>query len=105
MCEMSNLGNKKTMAENIRYYLEKTGKDRRQLADDLGFPYSTVANWMQGVAYPRIDRIEKMANYFNVTKADLVEERTGGKSLYEKIMSLSEQKRAAIENLIDQLSD
>lgn len=32
----SNLGNKKTMAQNIRYYMNLRNKTRTQLCDDLG---------------------------------------------------------------------
>lgn len=73
---MNNLGNKAIMAKNIQYYLDQNKKDRADLCNDLGFKYTTVSNWLQGVKYPRIDKIELMARYFGVTKADLVEEHT-----------------------------
>jgi repressor LexA len=72
---MNNLGNKETMAENIKYYLDLHNKDRGDLCRDLGFKYTTVSNWLQGTKYPRIDKIEMMARYFGITKADLVEKR------------------------------
>ena len=72
---MNNLGNKETMAENIQYYLDRQHKDRSDLCRDLGFKYTTVSNWLQGTKYPRIDKIEMMARYFGITKADLVEKR------------------------------
>lgn len=71
---MNGLGNKKVMAKNIQHYLELNGKDRNDLCRDLGFKYTTVANWLQGERYPRIDKIEMMARYFGVSKSDLVEE-------------------------------
>lgn len=73
---MSDLGNKNVMAENLKYYIEKTGKDRRAVAEDLGVPYSTLTEWLNGRKYPRIDRIEKMAKYFDVLKSDLIEKKT-----------------------------
>lgn len=73
---MSNIGNKETMAKNLKYYIEKSGKDRRELADIWGFPYSTVTEWINGRKYPRIDRIEIMADYFGILKSDLIEEKT-----------------------------
>ena len=71
---MNNLGNKEIMARNIQHYLDINGKDRNDLCRDLGFKYTTVSNWLQGVKYPRIDKIEIMARYFGVSKADLVED-------------------------------
>lgn len=72
---MSSLGNKAIMAENLKYYIEKSGKERKELAEIWGFPYSTVSEWMNGRKYPRIDRIEIMADYFGIQKSDLIEER------------------------------
>lgn len=48
-------------------------KDRRDICNDLGFKYTTFTDWYNGNSYPRIDKIEILANYFGVTKADLVE--------------------------------
>ena len=70
---MNNLGNKEIMAKNIQHYLDLKGIDRNEMCRDLGFKYTTVSNWLQGVKYPRIDKIEIMARYFGITKADLVE--------------------------------
>lgn len=72
---MSNIGNKETLSKNLRYFIEKSGKDRRELAETWGFPYSTVTDWINGNKYPRIDRIEVMANYFGIQKSELIEER------------------------------
>mgnify|MGYP000250745067 len=36
----------------------------------------TFSDWVNAKTYPRIDKIELMANYFGVTKADLVEDHS-----------------------------
>jgi transcriptional regulator with XRE-family HTH domain len=63
------------MSKNLKYYIERSGKDRRELAETWGFPYSTVTEWINGRKYPRIDRIEIMADYFGILKSDLIEEK------------------------------
>lgn len=73
---MSNLGNKEVFAKNLKHYIDESGKDRRELAEIWGFPYSTVTEWINAKKYPRIDRIEIMADYFGILKSDLIEERT-----------------------------
>ena len=73
---MSNIGNKEIMAKNLKYFIERSGKDRRELCKIWGFPYSTVTDWINGNKYPRIDRIEVMADYFGILKSDLIEEKT-----------------------------
>lgn len=70
----NNLGNKETMAKNIRKYMELEGYTRNDLCDLLRVPYSTLADWLHSRSYPRIDKIEKMAHLFGISKADLVEE-------------------------------
>lgn len=73
---MSNIGNKEIFSKNLKRYIEKSGKDRRELSEIWGFPYSTVTEWINGRKYPRIDRIEIMADYFGILKSDLIEEKT-----------------------------
>lgn len=69
------LGNKQIMARNITMYLAHLGKSRKQMCRELGFAYTTVCDWTKGRSYPRIDKIEAMAEYFHVGMADLVEPR------------------------------
>lgn len=72
---MSALGNKEIFARNLKFYIERSGKDRRELAEIWGFPYSTLSEWLNARKYPRIDRIEIMADYFGIQKSDLIEEK------------------------------
>jgi len=72
---MSAIGNKAIFSKNLKYYIDKCGKDRRELAEIWGFPYSTLSEWINGRKYPRIDRIEIMADYFGILKSDLIEEK------------------------------
>ncbi len=72
---MSNLGNKEVMAKNIQFYMDKYEKTRQDMCNALGVKYTTFTDWVKGKSYPRIDKIELMANYFGISKSDLVEER------------------------------
>lgn len=73
---MSDLGNKQIMARNIRYYMNKHSVSQTELCNTLGFKMPTFSDWVNAKTYPRIDKIELMANYFGISKADLVEEHT-----------------------------
>ncbi|EHI70585.1 LexA family transcriptional regulator [Streptococcus ictaluri] len=68
-----SLGNKKIMASNIRRHLDKKNINPKEFSKVMGFKYSTVLDWVNAKTYPRIDKIELMANYFGVEKSDLVE--------------------------------
>lgn len=68
------VGNKEVLSKNLKKYMNKSGKDRTTVAEDLGFPYSTLTDWINGKKYPRINNIEKLADYFEVSKSDLIED-------------------------------
>ena len=67
--------NKKIMARNIKRYMEQKGVTNQQLCEDLGFKYTTFLDWIKAVTYPRIGKIEAMADYFGILKSDLIEEK------------------------------
>lgn len=93
----NNLGNKETMARNITYYMSVKGVQSIDVCDALGIPPSTFSYWITAKTYPRIDKIEKMANYFGITKADLVEERKAKKTATIGDDQLTEKDRNLIE--------
>lgn len=70
----TQLGNKKIMAKNIQYYMDLYNKTRNDICQDLGIKYTTFTDWIKANTYPRIDKIELMANYFNIEKSNLIEE-------------------------------
>lgn len=89
---MSNLVNKKTMSNNLKRYLRINKVSRTQLSENLGISYSTISDWVNGKSYPRIDKIEMMANYFGINKSDLVEDKAN-------------QKEIDIANMVNDLMD
>ena len=66
--------NKKIMGRNILYYMERKGVKASDVCRDLGFKQNTFSDWCNAKTYPRIDAIEKMANYFGIQKLYLVED-------------------------------
>ncbi len=72
---MSDNRNKEIMARNIRRYMDMKGVTNQQLCDALDFKYTTFMDWIKGVTYPRIGKVEAMANYFGCEKSDLIEEK------------------------------
>lgn len=69
------LGNKQVMAKNISRLMKENNIDRKKLSNDLKVKYTTLSDWINAKTYPRIDKIELLADYFNVAKADLVEDK------------------------------
>ncbi len=68
--------NKNIFAQNLKHYMEINKKTRREVCADLGFSYYTFSDWVNGKKYPRMDKVEMLANYFGILKSDLIEEKT-----------------------------
>lgn len=75
MTNISDLGNKEIFAKNLKYYLKYFQTDRNKICNDLDIPASTFSDWLNAKKYPRIDKIELLANYFNIKKSDLIESK------------------------------
>lgn len=88
---MSDLGNKDIMAQNIRYYMSLYKVNQTEICNTLGIKMPTFSDWVNAKTYPRIDKIELMANYFGISKSDLVEKRD----------TLSKRDTKDIEKILD----
>ena len=73
---MSNIGNKEIFAKNLARYLDRSGKEQKEIAEIIGVAPSTFNEWMKAKKYPRMDKIEMLANFFGILKSDLIEEAT-----------------------------
>lgn len=67
---------KEVFAKNLRKYMESKGITQKELAEKIGVSAPTMNDWLQSKKYPRIDKIEKLANYFGILKSDLIEEKS-----------------------------
>ena len=91
-----SLGNKEVMAKNIRKQLERRGLNVKDFAARMDFKYSTVLDWVNAKTYPRIDKIELMANYFGIEKADLIEENNQLHTTSEETIDLSNLREKVV---------
>lgn len=91
-----SLGNKEVMAKNIRKQLESRGLNVKDFAARMDFKYSTVLDWVNAKTYPRIDKIELMANYFGIEKADLIEENNQLHTTSEETIDLSNLREKVV---------
>ncbi len=89
----NNLGNKQTLARNLKRLMEENGKSRTDICKALNIKYTTLTDWLNAKTYPRIDALQLLANYFRVSKADLVEERID----YEAAFYLTQEEQLIIE--------
>lgn len=66
--------NKQIFAKNFNYYLTINNKSQSDIVNDLGITASTVSDWANGKKYPRVDKMQMIADYFKILKSDLTEE-------------------------------
>lgn len=59
------------LSENLLKLMKRNDIDQKQLAEKLKVSQSSVSQWIRGNKYPRIDKIEAMAEVFNVYKSEL----------------------------------
>mgnify|MGYP003304684355 CR=1 FL=1 len=62
-------------AENLQKYMDENNVSRKDLSEALKISYYTVTSWVNGSKYPRMDKVEMIANYFGIQKSDLIEEK------------------------------
>ena len=97
MLSVNTAENKQIMARNIKRYMERKGVTNQQVCDALGFKYTTFRDWIKGITYPRIGKVEAMANYFGCEKSDLIEDKkkpTADDGLSEKRQALIDFARS-----------
>lgn len=71
--------NKKIFAKNLNYYMTTNNKTQSDLVTDLNLTASTVSDWANGKKYPRVDKMQLLADYFGILKSDLTEEHETSK--------------------------
>ena len=107
------MDNKNVFASNLKRYMEVKGKTRNDISEALGISYFTVSDWVNGKKYPRMDKVEMLANYFDIQKSDLIELKeennspeelvlTEGEKLWMELYNrLSDETREVFINMID----
>ena len=71
---MSDDLQKKIFAKNLLKYLALSGKSQKEVADKIEVSPQTFNTWCQGIALPRMGKIQLLADYFHINKSDLLDE-------------------------------
>ena len=64
---------RKKLSESLQELMKERNIDQKELAEAIGVTQPTVSNWIQQTKYPRIKRIQQLADYFNVPKSRITE--------------------------------
>ena len=82
------LGNREIFARNLKRYIDASGKSQIEVATAVRVSKGTLSDWLSCRSYPRMDKIQALADYFGIQKSDLVEDI----NLSKKIVSAEDQK-------------
>lgn len=74
---MKNNNPKEILSNNLNDLINKKRKTQADVVRDLEIPEATIRSWFNGEKYPRIDKIQILADYFNVPRSRITEEQTG----------------------------
>ncbi len=73
---MADEEQKKIFSRNLNNYLSLNNKTQKEVADAIGVSPQTFNTWCQGIALPRMGKVQLLADYFNIGKTDLIDEKT-----------------------------
>lgn len=90
------MNNKEIMAKNIKKYMDRKGISNQKICADLGFKYTTFLDWIKGVTYPRIGKVEAMADYFGCEKSDLIEDKESNQTISTDAKSSMDELQKAL---------
>jgi len=82
-------------SNNLKRYMDFKGLNTTDISNALDIPFSTVSDWVHGKKYPRMDKVQALADYLGVMKSDLTEEKPE-EILYTK--QLTERENFLLEN-------
>lgn len=69
---------RKIFVKKLNYYMAINDKKQIDLINDLskyGITRSTVSSWCTGRRMPGIEKIDLLAEYFNINRSDLLEDK------------------------------
>ena len=96
---MSNEWSKKVFANNLKKYMELSGETQKELAAIAGVTEATFSEYMNSKTYPRIDKIQKIADHFGILKSDLIEDKQASEKaeITIKVPNLTSDELALLE--------
>jgi transcriptional regulator with XRE-family HTH domain len=73
---MAIVENKTVFAKNLKHYIELNGVLKIEVARAVKVSSGTISDWLSERSYPRMDKIQLLAEFFEIKKTDLIEEHT-----------------------------
>lgn len=69
-----NVKARQIFINNLKREMKRTGKSQSDISRTLEIPLSTVSSWYNGASYPRVDKMQALADYFRISMRDLTDD-------------------------------
>lgn len=100
----------RTFSMNLKRLLNEKGVSQAEAAKAVGVSPQTFNTWTQGIAFPRATKLQRIADYFDIFKSELIEDNTEQAkrmamyaAMLSKLDQLDDIDRAKISERIDTL--
>lgn len=73
---MTDAEQKKIFSKNLNRYLALSNQTQKEIATAIGVSPQTFNTWCQGIALPRMGKVQILADYFGIFKSDLIDDKS-----------------------------
>lgn len=73
---MTDEEQKRIFSKNLRYYVAQSGKQQKEIADDLKVNQKTFNGWCTGLSMPKAGKVQTISDYFKIGKTDLLDDKS-----------------------------
>ena len=87
--------NKEVFSKNLVKYMKIYDKTQTDVAKLLGISISSVNDWINERTYPRMDKVQLLAEHFGVNISDLLEEK--GEENGEETIAISKKDQEVLD--------
>lgn len=102
---------RETFSNNLKRYMLEKNITQQQLANFVGVSDAAVNNWVKGYKLPRMDKVDSICKFFNISRSDLIEslKKFNKKKISERLLYTISAKNISIKqlsetSLIDEIS-
>ena len=79
---MTDEKQKLLLSSNLSRLIEERNLKQAEIAEYIGVSPQTFNTWVKGIAFPRMGKVQKIADFFNVPKSYLIEEHPDDEPTY-----------------------
>lgn len=79
---MTDKKQKLLFSSNLSRLIEERNLKQAEIAEYIGVSPQTFNTWVKGIAFPRMGKVQKIVDFFNVPKSYLIEEHPDDEPTY-----------------------